>query len=80
MTTVVERVIYLDEVAEFLATRPAVEEVLAFHPSPEVEARFGDLLESQREGLLTPEDQEELDQFRQTELLVRLLKARMRKG
>lgn len=79
MTESHERVIYLHEVAEFLATRPAVEDVLAFHPSAEVEARFGELLECQRVGTLIAENQEELNRFRQTEMLVRLLKARLRK-
>ena len=80
MSAVLERVIYLDEVAEFLATRPSPDEVLAFRPSEDVEARFAELVANQRAVGLSNEEQEELEQFRQTEMLLRLLKARLRRG
>ena len=52
MSAVLDRVIYLDEVADLLATRPARDEVLAFRPSEEVETRFAELIAKQRaEGL-----------------------------
>ena len=80
MSAILERVIYLDEVAEFLATRPSPDEMLAFQPSEDVEARFAELVANQRSVGLSDEEQEELEQFRQTEMLLRLLKARLRRG
>lgn len=78
MSATLERVIYLDEVADMLALRPSRDEVLAYHPSAEVESRYLELLNRHRECSLSSEEQEELEQFRQTEMLLRLLKARLR--
>ena len=80
MSAVLDRVIYLDEVADMLATRPARDEVLAFRPSEEVETRFAGLIAKQRAEGLSDDEQEELEQFQQTEMLLRLLKARLRQG
>ena len=73
-----EKVIFVDEVADFLAARPSPEEVIAYRPSQAVEDRFAELLEASRNGQLTPNDEGELSEFRQTEILVRLIKARLR--
>lgn len=80
MSAVLDRVIYLDEVADMLATRPARDEVLAFRPSEGVETRFAELIAKQRAEGLSDDEQEELEQFQQTEMLLRLLKARLRQG
>ena len=80
MITAPERVIFVDEVADFLAGRPSADQVLAYRPSPAVEDRFAELLESNRNGQLTPDDEAELSEFQQTEILLRLIKARLRTG
>lgn len=80
MSTMLDHVVYLDELADFLTTRPSREELLEFHPSELVESRFAELMSKQRDAGLLAEEQEELDQFRQAELLLRLLKARLRQG
>ena len=80
MAEVLERVVYLDEVADLLASRPSAEEILAFRPSQVVEARFAELVANQRAVGLTDDEEEELTQFQQTEMLLRLLKARLRQG
>ena len=80
MSAVLERVVYLDEVAELLASRPSPDEILAFRPSEEVEARFAELIANQRAAGLSDDEQEELEQFQQTEMLLRLLKARLRQS
>ena len=80
MSAVLDRVIYLDEVADLLATRPTRDEILAFRPSEEVETRFAELIAKQRAEGLSDDEQEELEQFQQTEMLLRLLKARLRQG
>ena len=80
MSAVLERVVYLDEVAEFLATRPSADEILAFRPSEDVETRFAELIANQRGPGLSDDEQEEFEQFQQTEMLLRLLKARLRQS
>ena len=80
MPAVLDRVIYLAEVADLLATRPTRDEILAFRPSEEVETRFAELIAKQRAGGLSDGEQEEFEQFQQTEMLLRLLKARLRQG
>ncbi|MCX7418393.1 MAG: hypothetical protein NT013_02505 [Planctomycetia bacterium] len=78
MSAVLDRVIYLDEIADLLAPRPSRDEVLAFRPSEEVETRFAELIAKQRAEGLSDDEQEEFEQFQQTEMLLRLLKARLR--
>lgn len=80
MSAVLERVIYLDEVADFLSSSPSPAEILAFRPSEAVEVRFAELIANQRDADLSVEEREELEQFQQTEMLLRLLKARQRRG
>ncbi len=80
MPAVLDQVIYLDEIADLLATRPSRDEVLAFRPSEEVETRFAELIAKQRAEGLSDDEQEEVEQFQQTEMLLRLLKARLRQG
>jgi len=70
----------LEEVAEFLATRPSREELLGFQPSSAAVLRAEILLERSSAGTLTSEEDEELSQFEQAELLMRLIKARIRQA
>jgi hypothetical protein len=68
----------LDEVAEFLASSPTPEQILAFRPSEPVQRRARELLARQNAGQLTREEERELAQFENTEILMRLVKARLR--
>ncbi len=63
-----------------LAKRPTRDEILAFRPSAQVETRFAGLIAKQRADGLSDDGQEEVKQFQQTEMLLRLLKARLRQG
>lgn len=49
----------------------------AFRLSPEKQARLDDLLERNREGVVTEEESTELNDFERFEHVVRLLKARV---
>lgn len=69
---------FLDEVAEFLAGQPTREELLAYRPSPEAQSRVEILLRIAQAGTLSAEEATELQQFQQTENLMRLIKARLR--
>lgn len=67
----------VEEIADFLASSPPAEEILVFRPSPEVQARAGELLEKHKDGCLSLEERHELAEFEQAERLMRLVKARV---
>ena len=58
-----------------LTSQPTPEQVLALHPSPEFQARAGELLERSKHGELTAHERTELDRYLLIEHLVRLAKA-----
>jgi hypothetical protein len=66
----------LADVLETLASLPSPEEVLALRPSALLQAEIDELLEKNRSGTLSPEDQRAWEQYQYVEHLVRLAKAR----
>jgi hypothetical protein len=67
-----------EEVADFLASCPTGEELLAFRPSAKVQSRLADLQSRSKQGALNEDEQWELDQFEHIEMLMQLVKARLR--
>ena len=67
----------ISEFADFLATGPAPPEILQWRPSSAVQRRFSKLLEKQDDDLLSPREQQELENCLQAELMLRALKARL---
>ena len=67
-----------EEIASLFASDPRPEKILNFHPSTESVQRASELLELNRQGRLGDDQRQELDQFEQVELLMRLVKARIR--
>lgn len=67
-----------EEVADFLASRPSEEAILAYRPSPQTRERLSKLMARTKTGRLTDEEQWELDQFEHLEMLLQLIKARLR--
>jgi hypothetical protein len=63
------------EILDFLASQPTPEEIVAFRPTPEMQARLTTLLDRSRAGFLTPAEQAELDEFERIEHVLVLLKA-----
>jgi len=63
------------EVAQFLASGPAPERIIAFHPSLEASARAAALLDASREGTLSDEERAELESSIALERMMRLVKA-----
>ena len=76
MAATIQAPIY-EEILDLLAQGVDPNRLLAFRLSPEKQARLDDLLERNREGLLTAEESAELDEFERFEHVVRLLKARV---
>jgi len=63
------------EVARFLASRPTPEQLVAFHPSDEVNGRFYELIDTERERPLTIEETQELENYVAIEYLLGIVKA-----
>lgn len=67
-----------DEVLEFLASTPTKEMIIDFKPSDELQARASRLLDKNRQGNLSPDEERELDEFQRMNHFVSMLKARVR--
>jgi hypothetical protein len=67
-----------DEIAALFASDPRPQQILAFRPSESAVQRASELLELNRHGRLGQEQREELDDFERAELLMRLVKAKLR--
>ncbi|HET91827.1 MAG TPA: hypothetical protein ENN99_13980 [Chloroflexi bacterium] len=60
---------------QVLTSKPTPQQVLALHPSPELEARVSDLLKRSKEGTLSRRQEAELERYLMLEHIVRLAKA-----
>ena len=67
-----------EEIALLFAAAPTPQQILDFRPSIQTSKRASELLELNRSGNLTDQSTAELDQYEQAELLMRLVKARIR--
>ena len=67
-----------NEVIEFLASGPTARAIIAFRPSAEAQAQVTQLLDKNRAGTLTADEQAELDQYERLDYLMTLVKARAR--
>jgi hypothetical protein len=63
------------EIARFLTSRPTPEQIVAFHPSEIVNDRFYELIDTERERPLSPEETQELESYVAIEYLLGLVKA-----
>jgi len=66
------------EVAQFLASSPSPEQIIAFHLSSEANERAYALIAAEREGTISDEGREELESAVQFEHMMRLVKAEAR--
>jgi hypothetical protein len=65
------------EFADFLASQPTREQWLAYSPPEHWQRRASELLQKQNDGDISREEERELEEFAQTERLIRLIKARL---
>ncbi len=63
------------EIIKILASQPTAEQILAIHPSSELQARMSQLLAQNKADQLSPQEETELDRYLTLEHLVRLAKA-----
>jgi len=66
------------ELVDFIASGTTPEALIDFRPSDVVQTRVLDLLQRQREGILSSEEASELDDFVQLEHLMIMAKAQAR--
>jgi hypothetical protein len=62
MSVIQDSAIFLDEVAEFLASGPSPQQLVNYRPSERVQERARQLLAKQQGGALSAEEERELDQ------------------
>lgn len=62
-------------ILNFLASQPTPEQVAAFRPTPAMQERLRYLLGRSDDGLLSPAEAQELDEYERIEHLIILLKA-----
>jgi hypothetical protein len=62
------------EIAQFLAHHPTPEQIVAFHPSPEVAERAYELIHTDRNDELSEEERKELESYQVIEYLMELIK------
>lgn len=67
---------FVEEIIDFLGQGPRPKEIVAFHASEESQKRVRELLDKNREGTLTSEEQAELDATETLNHLFALIKAR----
>ena len=68
------------EVIDFLAAGTTPESLISFRPSAPVQTRVADLIAREQEGLLRPDEVQELADFLQLEHLMIMAKAEARRN
>lgn len=67
-----------DIITDFLSSAPSLEEIAAYRLPDELQTRAHNLLEKNREGKLSAEERAEMEEFRQIDHLMTLVKAKAR--
>jgi len=67
-----------DEIIDFLASAPTSEQIIAFEPPATLQQRLSELLEHNRQGSLSPEQRDELDEFLRMNRFMSRLKLKTR--
>ena len=78
MTTALQSPSLINDFADFLATGPTRLEIVDWRPSEPVVERANELAEKRKEGEITPDEEKELEAFLNSEIMLSLLKARLR--
>lgn len=65
---------YYTEFIDFITSEPSLEQMANFRLSDAAETRLNALLEANRHGTLTAEEQKELNDYLQLEHLMRMMK------
>lgn len=66
------------EITDFLSTNPTPEAIIAYHLPDDLQDRAEDLLDLNGEGLLSPEQYDEMMDYVRVDEMMSLLKAKMK--
>ncbi len=67
-----------DVITDFLGSAPSLQEIVSYRLPEEFQARSHALLDKNRNGTMSEEDRAEMEQFRQIDHLMTLVKAKAR--
>lgn len=67
------------EILDFMVSAPSPEEIVAFKPSPQMEARLAELMAKNKQDALSDDERHELEAFLQLNHFVNMLKIRARR-
>lgn len=67
----------VEELATFLARSPSAREIAAFHLSDAAQARIDELMERNKQGLLTADEERELDRLILLDDVIGLVQSRL---
>ncbi|MFN8444809.1 MAG: hypothetical protein U0175_28745 [Caldilineaceae bacterium] len=67
---------FYEQIIDFLAASPSAQEIIAYRPPQYTQARFSQLLEKSKEGLLSLEENDELDHYIRIDRMMSLIKAK----
>lgn len=65
-------------ISDFLGTAPTLDEIIAFKLPEALENRGRELLQRNREGILTPEERDEMEEFTHMGHFMNMVKLRAR--
>lgn len=66
------------ELADFITSQPTLEDIIAYHISPSQQERIDDLLDRNREGMLSSEERQEMETYLIISHVMSLAKAKAR--
>lgn len=67
------------EILDFMVSTPSPKAIIAFKPSPQMEARLTELMSKNKQASLNEDERQELEAFLQLNHFVNMLKIRARK-
>jgi hypothetical protein len=70
--------LFYDDILDFLASTPTPEQIIEFEPSEALKQRLSYLLDQNRQGILSPDEKSDLDEFLQMNHFMTMLKLRAR--
>jgi len=78
MSTSLQSPSLINDFADFLAGGPSSRDIVEWRPSEAVTERYNELVERRKEGGVSGEEERELEAFLNSEIVLSLLKARLR--
>lgn len=78
MTTALQSPSLINDFADFLATGPSQSQIVDWRPSEFVVDRYNELAQKRKEGTVEREEAKELEAFLNSEIMLSLVKARLR--